>query len=62
MEKFINHDISLTSDCLIYVLPAKFFNEWLARGVKATTSYNSGSMILQLLQLSNLSDTRTPRD
>ena len=31
MEGFINHGISLTS------FPAKFFNEWLARGVKATT-------------------------
>ena len=40
MEGFVNHDISLTSDLLIYGLPAKFFNKWLARGVKATASYN----------------------
>ena len=62
MEGFISHDIGLTSDLLIYGLPATFFNNRLARGAKATTSYNSGSTILQLLQLIYFSDASTPLD
>ena len=46
MKGFEDHDIRLTTDYLVYGLPAKSFYEWQARFIKATASYDTCSRVL----------------
>ena len=41
MKGFEDHVIRLSSDQLIYRLPAKSVYKWQARGIKSAASYNT---------------------